>query len=450
MKNRSNDTPATKRPVRTGPFASLRGLWRSRGYGQILDIGPEIYTVYEETGLGCIPVFEGPLAELAEHYVDVSVSPAGLAFGARRATGVTRLKFRRLKKMPRSRAVHTRSDPAYNFEVLWHTFAEQYALFEVRDVNWQAVYDQYRSKIDQGVSQSELFHIMAEALQPLGDGHVQLHTPHGRFNAAGEPPLYQRIAAELDRAEDSRDLPSYFAELREGLREMIHDEYLEDRARHGGNRLLEWGALDGAAGYLAIRAMAGQSGKVGRPREDLEAVDAAMPRIMAELGEYPVLVVDLRVNGGGYDGVALRLASYLIDRKRLAFTKAARRGEGFTGQHPVYVEPRGPQRYTGRLIVLTSGLTASAAEVFVLALLQHPQLTLVGEPTQGILSDAMERHLPNGWFFTLSNELYRAANGELYEDSGIPPHVEIPFLPLSDRESKRDGMLDYVLRLEDT
>ena len=47
--------------------------------------------------------------------------------------------------------------------------------------------------------------------------------------------------------------------------------------------------------------------------------------------------------------------------------------------------------------MLTSELTASAAEIFVLSLLQHPRLTLIGEPTQGILSDTLERHLPNGW-----------------------------------------------------
>ena len=55
-------------------------------------------------------------------------------------------------------------------------------------------------------------------------------------------------------------------------------------------------------------------------------------------------------------------------------------------------------------------------------------MTRIGESTQGILSDMMQRHLPNGWKINLSNELYEAADGVLYEDCGIPPHVEIPFL----------------------
>ena len=118
----------------------------------------------------------------------------------------------------------------------------------------------------------------------------------------------------------------------------------------------------------------------------------------------------------GYDGVALRLAGFFTDRKRLAFRKAPSKVEGFGGRQAVTVEPRGRLRYRGEIVLLTSTLTASAAEIFVLALLQHPRVTRIGEPTQGILSDVMERHLPNGWRVTLSNELYIASDDALYED----------------------------------
>ncbi|HDZ39688.1 MAG TPA: peptidase, partial [Marinobacter sp.] len=148
----------------------------------------------------------------------------------------------------------------------------------------------------------------------------------------------------------------------------------------------------------------------------------------------------------GYDGVALRMAAYLMDRKRLAFTKSARHGSGFTGKQPVHVVPAS-ETYRGNLFVLTSELTASAAEIFVLSLLQHPRLTLIGEPTQGILSDTLECHLPNGWHMTLSNEIYRAYDGQLYEDVGIPPHIRMHYLGRKGREEGKDPMLERVLKL---
>lgn len=437
-----------KRRPRPADFAKLQGVWRSRGYGKVLEIGRQRYTLYEETAVSCLPVFEDALDELCAHYADLVVSPRRQTFSVRRAAGVTRLSFRRLKTLPQSHGAddpETRRDPVYNFEVLWRTFAEHYALFDVRNVDWEAAYEAHRPQVSASTPPERLFEIFVAMLHPLRDGHVQLHTPHGQFNAGAWPPLYDRLAAELERADDERDVPAYLADLREWLWETIHEEYLEDRPRRSANRLLEWGRLDNAMGYIAIRAMAGQSGKVGRPQQDLEAVDRAMAQIMAELGELPAIVVDVRSNAGGYDIVALRLASYFTDRKRLAFKKAARNRAGTTGALPIYVEPHDRHRYTGRLMVLTSGLTSSAAEIFLLALLRRPELTRIGEATHGILSDAFERHLPNGWFVTLSNELYLASDGRLYEDCGVPPHVDIPFLAQRSREEGRDEMLDYIV-----
>ena len=45
----------------------------------------------------------------------------------------------------------------------------------------------------------------------------------------------------------------------------------------------------------------------------------------------------------------------------------------------------------------------------------------IGTPTGGALSDALEKELPNGWHFTISNEQYTDTQGKLYESTGIPP-----------------------------
>lgn len=431
-------------------FRQLQGVWRSQGYGKLLLIEGDEYTLFEETGISCLPRYSGSLEELSEHYAYLAVSPGRQAFSIQRATAVSRIHYRRLKKLPVT-VVATRrrdpDDPEYNFDVLWQIFAEQYALFELKSVDWKQSYQRFRPEIAPGSHPEHLFATLTAMLQPLRDGHIRLHTPWGQYSAGARPALYKRLEKELDSAGDDREITNYLGELREWLRDVIHEDYLNNQARHGGHRLVEWGCLDENTGYLNIRAMAGQSGKIGHPTDDLAATDAVMQRVLSELGGLPNLVVDIRSNGGGYDGIALRFAAYLVDRKRLAFEKAARHGGGFTGRQAVHVTPASTAPYQGRLFVLTSELTASAAEIFVLALLQHPRLTLIGEPTQGILSDTLERHLPNGWHVTLSNEVYRAYDGQIYEDVGIPPHIRLPFLGRRDRENGRDSILDRVLRL---
>jgi C-terminal processing protease CtpA/Prc len=48
-------------------------------------------------------------------------------------------------------------------------------------------------------------------------------------------------------------------------------------------------------------------------------------------------------------------------------------------------------------------------------------------PTMGALSTALEKELPNGWKFALSNEYYRNLEGEYFENRGIPVEYEIDY-----------------------
>lgn len=429
-------------------FNALQGVWRSRGYGTVLLIEPDEYTLFEETAISCLETFTGSLDELRLYYDDLRLSPGGQTFSAHRATGVARIQFRRLKALPRTvehTRVHEAQDPVFNFEVFWRTFHEHYALFDLKGVNWNESYQRFRPRVHRLSSREALFSTLAAMLRPLRDGHIRLHSPWGQYDAGALPSLYKRLERELETSSDGRELPAYLDNLKAWLREIIHEDYLNNNVEHGAARAMEWGRLGPTVGYLNIQAMAGQCGRIGHPADDIKATDRAMQQVLADLGGLPHLVVDVRNNGGGYDGVALRIASYLLDRKRLAFTKYARLGRGFTGKQSVYVDPAGVNRYRGSLYVLTSELTASAAEIFVLSLLQRPGLTLVGEPTHGILSDTLERHLPNGWHLTLSNEVYEAFDGQVYEDTGIPPHIRLPFLSRRGREAGKDTMLDRVL-----
>ncbi len=79
------------------------------------------------------------------------------------------------------------------------------------------------------------------------------------------------------------------------------------------------------------------------------------------------------------------------------------------------------------MVLVTSGLTGSAAEILTLAMREMDHVISLGEPTSGGLSDVKEFTLPNGWSLSLSNQTYLSMNGDLFEGVGIPPDSSVAF-----------------------
>ena len=139
----------------------------------------------------------------------------------------------------------------------------------------------------------------------------------------------------------------------------------------------------------------------------------------------------------------LTLASHLTDSTVSAFTKQpVRRGVGLQVQ-PIELTPAQGPRFTGPVAILTSDATVSAAEVGTLAFRALPNTRSFGRPTYGALSDPFRFRLPNGWKGAVSNEIYRASDGNVYEGTGIPPTSSPPSLRRrisGDRWRPKSGM----------
>jgi len=76
-----------------------------------------------------------------------------------------------------------------------------------------------------------------------------------------------------------------------------------------------------------------------------------------------------------------------------------------------------------------AGSTVSAGEAFTQAMLDRtPRPVLIGENTQGVFSDMLDRQLPNGWWFALPDEEYLTPAGTTYDITGVPPDLAVPTL----------------------
>jgi len=173
----------------------------------------------------------------------------------------------------------------------------------------------------------------------------------------------------------------------------------------------------------------------------LSALESALDAALAALQDTAGLVVDVRTNNGGMDFLSMAIASRFVATDTHVYSKQARAGSGTTALVDVYLAPRGDVQYLQPVVLLTSASTVSAAEVFTLMLRALPQVTLMGESTQGALSDMLQKHLPNGFEFGLANEYYYSVDGEWFEDVGIPVAVEVPVFTRAQRDSGVDSAL---------
>jgi hypothetical protein len=436
----------------------LQGVWSSEGYGQILEIrggSPNRFDRYELTEVSCLKVASGPL----EHYQDtvsrVLRNAEGNRFTHSYPGVLSTYGYRQLDMLPeicRGGGTGASPDPLFNFDVFWATFNEQYAFFPERNANWNTLRSAVRSRLSNTSSEEELFDALTELVTPLCDAHVELMSDFAEFNGLINPvctagmPVFGEIIEQFNRQAQYTDAFEYYQQVFvPEVLGLIDDEYLVGAPASAANGRIRWGDLGGGIAYLAVLSMTNLAGPDATPAQDLEALGPVLDQVIKRFAGYDALVVDVRLNTGGYDRVGFEIARRLADRPRVAFTKSARWGSGHTPGQVHTLDPGEDASFDGRVVVLTSELTASAAENFLLAARAVPRVTQMGETTAGAHSDVLERHLPNGWTFTLSNEVYRAADGSVFEGVGMRPGIEVPVLRAANRASGSDAGLDAAL-----
>lgn len=72
-------------------------------------------------------------------------------------------------------------------------------------------------------------------------------------------------------------------------------------------------------------------------------------------------------------------------------------------------------------------------------------MTQIGRPTAGALSDQLVKRLPNGWYYSLSNERYLDAENVAFESTSVPPDILVPSPTLDDIEVVRDLGIDAAI-----
>ncbi|WP_430456467.1 serine hydrolase [Rheinheimera sp.] len=450
-----NDHEKTK--VLQADKPTVHGIWQKTGYGIVWQLEQNRLQIFNLNKFGCVRQAEHPAAEAQALKPQLQLSADGNDLSLAQDPGLFG-RFQRLQQLPASclqplnNEQGGEQDSAKNFEFFWQDIQQYYAFTTERQLNWEQLYRDYQPKFANASAEQQQQYYQ-EIIARFGDAHLVLSSPdQPAIQGYARRGLFAQVEAD-GAAGDSDSLFSQL-ELYHQLLQQQTDALLltPGLQQTKASAALQYGMLPGEIGYLRLNQLSGLSQQdptstapsvwLQFAKDDINTAAAAMQELQPWLAQTKGLVLDLRFNQGGFDAVALQIASQFNAEARVIGSKGLRSGS----QHQLKLAAS-TTPYLKPLQVLAGGSTVSAGEVLTLALQSLPQATIVGEPTHGSLSDALTHQLPNDWTLTLSNERYQDPAGQLLEVQGVLPDVATyPYLSL-DAALQSVSALDRALQL---
>ena len=257
--------------------------------------------------------------------------------------------------------------PTGNFEALWKIMDERYCFFDYKQheygVDWNNVYNKYKVRVNDKMSDSQLFEVLCDMLSELRDGHVNLYSSY-----------------------DTGRYWSWYEAYPKNYSDTLERHYLGTDYKIAGG--LEYRVLDDNIGYLRYASFQYPVG------------EGNLDDCLSYLSLCRGLIIDIRNNGGGDMSMAERLAGRFVQEKTLVSYMQHKTGTGhsdFSDMEPRYLEPSSKIRWHKPVCVLTNRSVYSAANDFAVMMHALPNVKLVGDHTGGGSGLPMSSSLPNGW-----------------------------------------------------
>jgi C-terminal processing protease CtpA/Prc len=136
-------------------------------------------------------------------------------------------------------------------------------------------------------------------------------------------------------------------------------------------------------------------------------------------------IIDLRHNKGGDFTYCFSEIGRLTNQSNYVFRSKTKNGPGpndYTEWHEWYIHPKG-EYINKQIIVLIDRYTISAGERAVMAFKTLPNVTLVGDTTNGAHGTMIGRELSNNWFYSLVPQKVELFDGNSYEGIGLAPDI---------------------------
>lgn len=301
--------------------------------------------------------------------------------------------------------------PQGNFEALWKIIDEQYCFLDYKQIDWDAIHDEYLPLITSDMSSDGLFEVLGNMLAELKDGHVNLYS-----------------ASNTARYWD------WYLDYPRNYDEALVEQYLGRDYRIASG--LKYTILEDNIGYISYTSFSDGIGEGN--------LDEALSYLAACNG----LIIDVRNNGGGNLTYSTRLAARFTNERVLTGYILHKTGPGhsdFSEPEPIYVDPSDGVRWQKKAVVLTNRHSYSATNDFINAMRYMPQVTLLGDKSGGGSGLPFTSELPNGWTVRFSASPHLDADKQQIE-FGIDPDVKVDMTE-EDKARGLDTLIEAARRL---
>ena len=198
------------------------------------------------------------------------------------------------------------------------------------------------------------------------------------------------------------------------------------------------GRTDDDIGYLLVGTFSRRNAK------DIELSIAALRKMLDCKG----IIIDIRTNGGGDETLALQLASFFVEGKKVYAAHRYRdpkADDGFGSRRTRHVSGNlEPDLYRGPVAVLMSRYNMSSSEAFLLMMKQARRATLIGQTSYGSSGNPKPRLLAPGLSVLLPSWQALRPDGSCFEGEGINPTV--PVMTSDSHVGDRDLVLEEALQ----
>jgi carboxyl-terminal processing protease len=303
------------------------------------------------------------------------------------------------------------SDRLAFFERVHADVETRFSFFDRAQADWTAIRGAYRDSVMTATTRPLADRFIGRMVGRLNDYHADLATPTGSF---GAPPI---------------PYPHHFN------RSVIESRYLTTPQLSRSGRL-RFGRVDTEVGYVQIATFEGSNW------------GAEIDDVLIALGAIRGLIIDVRDNGGGDEGIARIIASRFYDRVRIyrttRFRDASSSRSSFKPPVSVSLDAAGARRFAGPVVVITNRFNGSSAEDFVCMMRVIPQVTTLGDTTIGNGSNPLLIDYGSGYSLRIPQSQQATPDGLVYQYVGLPPRLAVRWAA-ADSAGGRDPYLEAAL-----